>query len=228
MNFGFYGDSKACWAKNPIHGTISFIDKICKHFKSNLVNVGVPQGSEERALTELKSTKKVDVAFIFHSRSSRFYIPQANRDIDIRDFNSFFADTKAKYIWENQKKIQDEFFDYGGIKEKFVSLEDFINTLSLYKKYLHDPDVHQNRWYGALIQIDQFLTSKKIPAIHVIRKDLLPPWFKFNSGIVSYSIDELFDEHHKIGLPNNVSIEGQDIIANALIPQVNALLKIKN
>ena len=78
MNIGFYGHSAASWYGDPN----SFIDQVQKKLNSNIVNVGVPQGSEERVLFDLKKTKKIDVAVIFHQCGPRYmFLPNCNRDI---------------------------------------------------------------------------------------------------------------------------------------------------
>lgn len=229
MRIGFYGDSKACWAKSPIDSNVSFIDKVCSHYNAELLNQGVPQGSEERVLNELKKTKDPDLIVIFHSKSARFYLPNANRDLDVRDFDQFYDDRKANYIWnvteEKEKDMAGQYFNYGRIKEKFADIKEFIATISLYKKYLYDPDVHLNRWYGTLIQIDQYIFHKKIPCIHVIDPNLIPSWFEFKSGEVAFDIDQMCEDHYEINpFPNNISIKGQELIADALISKIDKLL----
>jgi len=228
MKIGFYGDSKACWAKFPIYDDISFIDIVCEHYQAKLINKGVPQGSEERILKELKKSKEPDMVVIFHSQSSRFYLPQTDRDIDVRDFNKFFDDRKANYIWKAGEKNRDsasEFFDYGQIKDKFKDLDEFIATISLYKKHLYDADVHLNRYYGSLVQIDQFLTHKKIPSIHVIDPNAMPSWFKFQSGETATDLFRLSEDNFELGtFPNNISKKGQQRIAKILISKIDNLL----
>lgn len=245
MHLGFYGHSSVSWTLRPINSYKpfsekdegSFIDIVCKHYNSILVNKGVLQGSIERVLVDLKKTKKIDFAFIFYSGSNRFYLPRTNRDIDLKHFNEFFKDTKAKYIWNVQKnqskniiwniekwhseRVKKAFYSQGeNIEDVYDSIEEFITTLSLYKKYLYDPEVHLNRWYGSLIQIDQYLYAKKIPCIHVIDNNMIPPWFKFKSGIVAPHIDALCKKYHDNSVENSISIPGQKIIAEALIAEV--------
>ena len=223
MRLGFYGDSTACWTLRPINkfkpfieeDKGSFIDTICKKYKAICVSTGAAEGSIERILVNLKKTKKIDFAFIFYSSPSRFYLPNTDRDIDIGDFDKYFSDKKANYLFNIQKQNTEN------LKKDFDNLEEFIKTISLYKKYLYDPDVHLNRWYGALIQIDQYITAKNIPCVHVVNKNIIPPWFEFSSGIVAHEIYDLCKQNYDRSLPNNISEQGQDLIADALIKIVD-------
>ena len=80
MNIGFYGHSAASWYGNPK----SFIDQVKERLNCNIVNVGVAQGSEERVLFDLKKTKKLDIAIIFHQHGPRYmFLPKCNRDITV-------------------------------------------------------------------------------------------------------------------------------------------------
>jgi hypothetical protein len=250
MRLGFYGHCTVAWSTRPINKSAPFreneeslVDIVCKHFDAILVNKGVNQGSIERALLDLKKTKQVDVAIIFHPHANRFYLPRTDRDIDLKYFNDFFKDTKAKYIWNVQKDrsrniiwniekthsntVQEHFYDpKENIKDVYESVEEFITTLSLYKKYLHNQDVHMNRWYGSLIQIDQYLLAKKIPCLHVIDKNIIPSWFKFQSGTVATYIAD-FEKDFHVGYattPNSISKPGQQIMANALIAEIEKII----
>ena len=71
--------------------------------------------------------------------------------------------------------------------------KDFIDSLVLYKRFLSHPDLQMSRFYGALIQIDQYLSRKKIPVVHCLAKDYhYPTWFKFSSGITdNYKIQQI-------------------------------------
>lgn len=232
MRLGFYGHSTVSYSRMPVNKfqpiqfneDDSLIDIVCKHYKAILVNKGVIQGSIERILLDLKKTKKIDFAFIFYPASTHFYLPRTNRDISIKDFDRFFTDNKAQYLWhiqkESYKSIEEEFYK-NTIKDVFDSVDDLIATLSLYKKYLHDPEVHLNRWYGSLIQIDQYLCAKSIPCLHVIDKNIMPSWFNFKSGNVAYHIHDLCMENYELGANgNSISTPGQKIIADALIAEV--------
>lgn len=227
MNIGFYGHSTSCWADFPIYNQNSFIDKVIEHYSANLVSKGVPQGSEERILFELKKTKLLDLAIVFHSIPKFVYMPTCNRDVAITDIDRF----KAFYLWRETDnnstelaKAKEEYFSYGGIRESFEDIETFLQTFSLYKEYLYHPDLQSNRYYGAMIQIDQYLQAKQIPVLHVALEKRVPSWFNFTSGKNCPHIQEIADEHYEIGLPNNVSAGGQQIVADALVAEIDLLV----
>lgn len=229
MNIGFYGHSSACWANFPIYDEVSFIDNVVKHYNATLVNQGVPQGSQERILFELKKTKKLDVAVIFHSSPRFIFVPKCSRDVDITDV----GDRKAFYLWRDKGQdehelvsVKEDYFNYGGIKETFEDAERFVNTFGLYHEYLYHPDLQMNRFYGALAQVDQYITHHKIPTIHVCNNKHIPAWFKFSNGIIATDVDDSCKAHYKPGYPNNISLEGQKVITDQLISHIGSLLKL--
>jgi hypothetical protein len=83
--------------------------------------------------------------------------------------------------------------------KKFVDLfgtaENLESSITNLKEYFYHPDLQMNRFYGSLIQIDQYLTSKSIPAIHIISPNTIPSWFKFSSGIVDTKIMQLIHNY---------------------------------
>ena len=219
MNIGFYGHSAASWANFPIYDQVSFIDLLVAKYNAKLVSHGVPQGSEERILFELKKTKKLNLAVIFHSMPRYIFLPTCRRDVDITDIGH----RKADYIWNSKTadktelaQAKDEYFSYGGIKETFGEIETFVDTMGLYHEFLYHPDLQMNRFYGALAQIDQYVATMKIPTIHIYDRKVIPSWFKFSSGLITPDIDDLCAELYQPGLPNNISAEGQTIVADQL------------
>ena len=227
MNIGFYGHSAACWANFPIYDKVSFIDSIVKHYNATLVNQGVPQGSQERILFDLKKTKLLDLAVIFHSAPQYIFVPKCKRDVCINEVGQ----RKAFYLWQNPDQhqhalaaIKDDYFSYGGIKETFKDINRFVDTFGLYHEYLHHPDLQMNRFYGALCQVDQYITHKKIATIHVPIKKHMPSWFEFSHGIVAHDVEESAKKYYQPGLPNNISLEGQEIIAQQLQTHIDCLL----
>ena len=197
-----------------------------EHYRATLVNKGVPQGSQERILFDLKKTKELDLAVIFHSIPNFVFLPSCQRDLTLKELND-----KAFYLWKEMSsnptelaKAKEQYFSYGGIKETFEDIQVFMNTVALYKKFLYHPDLNMNRYIGALVQTDQFITAKKIPCIHVAIKEKLPHWFKFTSGTVDYELAELEKKYRKIQYPNNISAEGQQVFADALIKKIDELL----
>lgn len=225
MKIGFYGHSSVCWAGYPIDGVSSFIDLILEKYEAKLVNYGVPQGSEERILFELKKTKDIDLAIIFHSTAGYLFLPKCSRDILVNDAGI----RKALQLWNpqsNQEYVDattQKYFTYGKIKEVFGDIETFVSTMALHHKYLYHPDLQMNRFIGSLIQIDQYLAAKKIPTIHVYWDKILPSWFSFTHGILAPEIADLTNEYAASGYPNNISPEGQIIIADKLSLYIEAL-----
>jgi hypothetical protein len=230
MNFGFYGHSAACWAEFPIYGKTSFIDKIIDHYDAKLVNKGVPQGSEERILYDLKKTKKIDLAVIFHSQASKIFIPRTSRDLDLNDVDR----KKIFYLWKSNPNesdllaIKNDYFAYGHFKETFEDINIFMDTVYLYKKYLYDPDLILNRFYGSLIQIDQYLLTKNIPAIHIYKSQKMPTWFKFTSGITAEGIEKICEDYYEIGLPNNINELGQEKIYQCFVNIIDHYINPNN
>jgi hypothetical protein len=95
MNIGLYGHSMAQWTtKQPF----SFGTKLVDHFNADIVNSGCAQGSEERILFELKKTKKLDLAIIFHSNPDFFFVPSYNRDYTTLDRDSLVHKIPDKSI----------------------------------------------------------------------------------------------------------------------------------
>ena len=227
MNIGFYGHSASCWAKFPIYDEVSFIDKIVERYQANLINFGVPQGSEERILFELKKTKQIDLAVIFHSMPKFLFLPGARRDVDITDIGQ----RKASYLWEEKstdneslESFRNDYFSYGGIKENFKEIELFVAAMGLYHEFLYHPDLQMNRFYGALCQIDQYVTNKHIPTVHIYNSKAIPSWFKFSSGVIADDVETACKTYYKIGYPNNVSLEGQSVIADLLSVHIDHVL----
>lgn len=111
-----------------------------------------------------------------------------------RDYN--FQNTALESDIEAIKLLFEN--DLGFLKEKIETAtgfiyEDFVNALVLYKRFLSHPDLQMSRFYGALIQIDQYLSHKKIPVVHCLGEDHhYPKWFKFSSGITDdYRIQKI-------------------------------------
>jgi len=83
-------------------------------------------------------------------------------------------------------------------------------------------DVNRNRFHGALSLIDEYVYSKKIPAIHVIHSHI-PNWFDFKSGVVDrdiWDIEREYSESFNKSV-NGISIEGNKLIFNKLKEFIN-------
>jgi len=180
-NIGFYGHSN-CAYRSPG----SFIDLVSAHYGSTIRNIGVRQGSEERILFELKKTKILDLAIIFHSEPQYIFLPECDRDIGINNITEYRAEYLFKEWNSNFSKEHHSKF-----LNKFKNQENFLVATQHLREYFYHPDLQLNRFFGSLIQIDQYLLQKKIPCIHVINHKTLPTWFSFKSGTIDYLIMDI-------------------------------------
>lgn len=213
-SIGFYGHSNCAYRSD-----YSFIDLIAQHYNADIVNIGVRQGSEERILYELKKTKRLDLAIIFHSHPNLLFLPHCDRDIYINSitqqrvdylFRNFDSDNPPKFI------------------QKFKNQETFLSAYETYRQYFYLPELQQNRYYGSLIQIDQYLTYKNIKAIHVINQEQMPNWFKFQSGLVDSSILSFVKDHQDINKSNLYSEKGNRIVYERLTELVEELFPLSS
>lgn len=200
MNIGYYGHSNCAYRSDDSH-----IDIVAKRFNANIVNIGTRQGSEERILYELKKTKDLDFAVIFHSAPKYVFLPRSNRDISATNID----EPKAKFL-----------YDICGFNSTFGSQEDIINFARMIRTHLYDPDLFLNRYHAMLSQIDQYLFSTKVPAIHIFNKEgNIPSWLTFKSGIVDTKNISKIIETHEMKNPffvNCVSKEGNILIADQI------------
>lgn len=209
MKIGFYGHSNCAY-----RGENSHIDILADKFQATIVNVGVRQGSEERILWELKKTKSIDLAIIFHSWPSCLFLPDCDRDVALNDL----GDERCHYIFDTKK--YDEYTQKHHTKfiKQFTSPENFYNQITAFKQYFYDADLSMNRYHGSLIQIDQYLVFKNLRSIHVLVKNNFPPWFKFSSGIIDRGSVSIIDKYRST-LPkqiNGMTKEGNLFLADHL------------
>ena len=226
MNIGFYGHSAASWMGDDR----SFVDQIKKKYNANIVNIGVPQGSEERILFDLKKTKAIDIAVIFHSIPKYIFIPKCNRDVSI----STVPGTKAKYFWSerstqpiSKSQFEQIFFSYSNIKEVFNTPEEYVDAMSYLKEYFYHPDLVVNRYQSAMLMIDNYLINKKIKCFHSINPAQYPPWMTLQSGTVDFELSKLVTG----GLPNNLSQVENIYVARYLGKWIDSVIsdqEIKN
>lgn len=207
-NIGFYGHSN-CAYRSPE----SFLDIVAENLRARIVNIGTRQGSEERILFELKKTQSLNLAIIFHSEPQYLFLPDCDRDIGLNNV----YETRIQYLFDEWNR---NFFQTHHKKfvDRFEKPEVFYQLMQDYKKFLYHPDLQNNRFYGSLIQIDQYLTAKRIPVIHIANKSI-PAWFSFTSGIVNTSVNEILKEH-KVPLDqweaNGLTKEGNQLVAKQL------------
>jgi hypothetical protein len=261
-HIGIYGHSIAGYnGQQDDH----FITLLKKHFNATIVHSGIPQCSEERILFNLKKTKKLDFAVIFHSPPYNIFVPSWDRDITSVDRDTLNKKISTKewfntYIGVNQENIEKLFdaipngacwqmlsyFDisfknYSEAFEKWMSgdstdlkeilakyaryknqddqyYKDLFDALELSKTYLSHPDLQMNRYYGAIIQIDQYLKHKQIPCVHFLDKEKwYPVWATFESGPVEYDVSSMNKENSKYFVGYNKSCNALSTEGNKLI-----------
>jgi hypothetical protein len=183
--------------------------------------------SEERILYFLKKIKSIDLVIIFHqANDSSVFMPSLHNDFPIRKVDDeFFQRSHGpmeyfKHVIEDKSKVEIEMCDGNELHHAY----------NLYLKYMHTHDLNRNRFYGSLIQVDQYITRKKIPAIHLTYPKHLPNWFKFTSGIVDNDIAKLQDigpytcTHNES--VNRINTEGNLYIASKINEYINQLTTV--
>jgi len=194
--------------------------------------VGFPVCSEERILYFLKKYPTPGLAIIFHALPWFVFNPSFNRDFvlglphDMEDRRisegwTYYADMQRDRLPKNHTD---------GDYEKNTGR--MIAVTEQYEQYFGSHDLHNNRYMGALIQIDQYLTAKKIPAIHVPFSHHVPSWFKFTSGPV---LLDIMDKAHDPNVwktsynasTNAISAEGNMIIADTLSEHIDRMFNIR-
>lgn len=234
MNIGFYGHSITEWDSKE---EFSFIKKIKDHYSANIVHLGTTCCSEERTLFELKKTKKLDLAIIFHSKPQSLFVPGWTRDV--RTIDQFTILKKINNDWvETLKNKNNTENDIDAIRlwyeddlngeDRLIDKNELIDALLLMKKYLFHPDLQMNRYYGALIQIDEYLLGKKIPVVHCLGENSwYPDWFVFQSGITDDGFLQSIrrDKNYFVGYDkayNGINSEGNNLIYKKLVELINA------
>ena len=240
MNIQIYGHSICRRAGKPLlnEETFSFpesptfVDMLFeKHSLDERCLHQADCSSEERILYFLKKTPlKIDVAIIFHGIPNYIFCPGLDRDLSPNVEEDFWATG----LMDRFKLRQNILNDKSATELIELDKQDFKQAYESYTKYFYTNDLAMNRYYGALIQIDQYLTSKKIPAIHCMLNHNLavPSWFKFSSGIVDYEIASMQTNNEKFPYvspisANHISLEGNKYIFNKLESYIQELLSNK-
>jgi hypothetical protein len=214
MKLGFFGHSD-CRSRKPQ----SFTKILADRLDAKLINVGSIQGSQERIAYELKKSKNLDLAVIFHSYPVYLFLPGCDRDFNVQHS----LESRADYLWKNRSHldvISENWKDVSNSNPrfymKFKNPENFLSVMSIYKEYFYDFELLKNRFEASLLQIDSILTNKKIAAIHIIdkHKNYIPKWFEFNSGIVDLDLYDIIENYREMSGPNNISIQGNCLIAD--------------
>ena len=212
MRIGFYGHSNCAYRDDD-----SFLDIVSKQLAGIVVNTGVKQGSEERILFELKKNKNLDIAIIFHCLPKFLFLPGCDRDINVHDIER----KRADQLFSNDH-LDTEFTATNQplFKKVFENNENFFNAVNTFKNYFYHPDLIMNRYYGALIQIDQYLQNKNIKVIHVLDKTYpLPSWFKFSTGVIDYEIMDIVKSNKSTNpfFANCISKDGNRLVATRIL-----------
>ena len=239
MNIGIYGNSICEW--NRVQD-FSFIKKLEDFYSANIIHTGTTMCSEERILFDLKKTKNLDLAIIFHAKARWIYIPSWHRDIEsldrytiIKKIHSFPGYSEG-YTFDNNegessilatRRWYQDCIGETKFKDSKLSPEELLEALLLNKKYMFSFELQCNRFCGALVQIDQYLNFKQIPVVHCLsEKEFHPEWFNFSSGVVNHNITEIRKiPEYKSGFDlscNGVNAAGNDLIFNQLVPLIDA------
>ena len=218
MNIHIFGHS-ICRRQKPGQQP-HFVDILFK--KYNLTNNNLHLAacsSEERVLYFLKKTSNIDYAIIFHGPKNSIFVPTLDRDFDPGNMGSLWVeDLNTTSYYPNR------ITDSSNEIREFISRHQFRRAYDEYVKYFYTRDLERNRYMGALIQIDQYLTYKKIPVIHCPFKENIPSWFNFTSGIINYEIVKLQDPMNwdEAKMWNRVSPENNLLIADKLIGYIES------
>lgn len=218
------------------HQPKTFVDILEQHYSfvdRNPSYRGIPRCSEERILYFLKKFKTPDVVIIFHGSPTHEFCPSCASDFA----NGTIDDEAVEYMTD--AGIVKEFFENANVIPKTLDSVkkryDPKTTQSLlesHKNLYYNSDLQMNRYQGALVLIDQYVTAKKINAIHMINSKYIPSWFKFNSGIVCNEFLD-YQNHPDYSCTYNESAnaiteQGNRIIADRLIEYVDLLLANSN
>jgi hypothetical protein len=150
------------------------------------------------------------------------FIPESERDLHARDLTRERADHLL-----NVENLDNDFtkFHTPKFKDLFGSTGKLIEVYETYKQFLYHPDLELNRYYGSLLQIDQYLLYKQVKTIHVLADSCaIPEWFKF-SGVVDNSIMKLIQQHPQTNpfFVNCITKEANILVANKLIDIIDSL-----
>ena len=228
MNIHLFGHSICRSMKTDSQKTKTFVDILEERYSTENDTLTVCQAdtiAEERILYFLKKTKSIDLAIIFHQGSETVFVPASRHDFPIvKADNDIGVYHKCegpieyfKNVMEDKSKSEIEIRDGAELQTAY----------NLYFKWLHTRDMNRNRFYGALLQIDQYVTAKKIPTIHCVYDVFMPSWFTFSSGIVDDKLTKLQDKGpyfctHNESV-NRINSEGNLYIADKIAEYITQL-----
>lgn len=213
MNLHIFGHSICRRRRSTDRTDPLFVDIIFEKYNvSDSCLIQSPVCSEERILYFLKKSTKINVAIIFHGKPNYIFVPTLDRDFDVDNMDNTWKDDRGRTDY-----YVNRITDSTSVNIEKIPRLQFRNAYDEHMKYFYTRDLQRNRFMGALLQIDQYLTHKQIPVIHCPLKNTIPEWFKFSSGIVDYELANLQD--YSIGENdswNRVSQENNIYIAEKL------------
>lgn len=217
FRLGLYGHS-VCTASTKRDGSYQQI-LVNKFPTLDIVNIGAGQSSQERIFYELKKTKNLDAAIIFHSRPGSIFIPGSNQDLATATNT---IDNKIKRAWDYSNNDLEELHwecdpnNSRGLSRVFPNLEEFQQTINLYLKYLYTPDLEKNRFEGALLAVDRYCASNKIKHVVHVPSQYIPPWFSFQSGTMDQELVKLSTMQGVPSNPNCLQDGVNELMANKI------------
>ena len=204
----------------------TFVEQIVQKYDLPRKDVWIPTCSEERLLLEIKRYRSpIDYAIIAHADPMTVIFPRINHDFmsaKICNENQKYWTKKGGPTWHVAKTLR--FFSerYNETQaESQVYWSDFAPEIENYRNWHYCPELQKNRYYGALIQIDQYLKQKNIKTIHLVRTEAIPSWFSFSHGIVDKEILNFqYEPPHATTYAkslNAITEQGNKIITEKLI-----------
>lgn len=226
MKINFFGNSLC--APNNTNKFPTWLDRVVEKYSADRDYLGIACCSEERILFNLKKAGDFDLAIIMHGNPNFIFCPTLEKD--------FHKDPGWAGIHLEDRELK---YSPNGYNDMLTAVNEKItlpssetkNLVEIYQKYFFTPETNRNRFYGALIQIEQYLNFKKIPAIHCPQHQHdIPKWFTFNSGPALYDIASMQHDSSPYSCSYNksanaVTEEGNQIIFEKIDLEIQKLIK---
>ena len=153
---------------------------------------------------------------------------------DVRGLTNSKREAFLEWSKGNTEFVRNMMKEHKDFKSEIDYYLGLFDVLTLHKKYLYHHDLQMNRYYGALMQIDQYLKFKNIPVVHCLGKPhWYPKWFTFETGVVDSEIYKLRHEitgHYALSneSDNNMTPKGNQLVFDLMLPLIyQALEKVK-
>lgn len=155
---------------------------------------------------------------------------------EVSDYQVSDETAKARQVFDewingNSQAVKDLMKEHKELSNEVEYFLGLFDALELMKKYLYHHDLQMNRYYGALIQIDQYLKFKNIPVVHCLGKPYwYPKWFKFETGICDSEIYKLQHEvtgyyAYAVDSENNMNEEGNQLAFDMIMPLIKQAME---